>query len=349
MPKVVESVLAGHPDKICDQIADAIVDEFIRRDPDSSVDLSVLGSHGMMMIGGEVTSKADFDISELAKRVYKKIGYHDDIEVFVNIEGQTEEMRKAAKNTPTDSVVVNGYATNETRERLPRALVYAHNMARRLDDLRKTDPSFGWLKPDGKVQIVMKKDKVLAVTILASHEKDMELKNIQSAILDRVIVPIAGEDGVKIYVNPIGTFTVNGFSADSGANGRKSAVDLYGALIPHGDGALSGKDPAKVERAATYMARYAARYLVEQELASSALVNVAYTMGRAEPVHLKVQGVTTKTQGARLDLTNVIKKEFDFRPEAIIERLDLKQPIYQQTAVYGHFGRVGFPWEADIT
>src|SRR3989339_1001951 len=135
MPKAVESVLAGHPDKICDQIADAIVDEYLRRDPEASVDLSVLGSHGMMMIGGEVTSKADFDISELAKRVYKQIGYHDDIEVFVNIEGQTEEMKRAGNLTPTDSVIVNGYATSETREQLPRALVYAHHMARRLDDL----------------------------------------------------------------------------------------------------------------------------------------------------------------------------------------------------------------------
>lgn len=343
MPKVVESVLAGHPDKICDQIADAIVDEYIRRDPSSSVDLNVLGSHGMLMIGGEVTSKADFDLSELAKRVYKQIGYQDEIEVFVNIESQSDEMKKADHKTPTDTVVVNGYATKETRELLPRPLVYAHSMARRLDDLRKADPSFGWLQPDGKVQVVMKKDKVIAVTILASHEQGMEHKHVQNAILDRVIVPIVGEAGVQIFINPIGSFSTIGFSADSGANGRKLAVDTYGALIPHGDSALSGKDPYKVERAGAYMARHAAKWLVEQELASSAMVNVAYTMGKAEPVHIKVQGLGAKSRGAKMDLTNAVKQEFDFRPEAIVERLDLLQPIYQQTAVYGHFGRE-FPW-----
>jgi len=348
MPKVVESVLAGQPDKVCDQIADAIVDEYLRRDPNSSVDLHVMGSHGMMMIGGEVHSKADFDLSELAKNVYQQIGYTDDIEVFVNIDEPSSEMQLLDRHLPGDTVVVNGYATMETRERLPRALVYAHDMARRLDNLRKTDPVFGWLQPDGKVQVMVWKSEVKAVTILASHAKDVELKTVQSAILDRVIVPIVGEQGVQIFINPIGPFTIHGFSADSGASGRKLAVDTYGALIPHGDHTLSGKDPMKAERAGIYMARYVARWLVEQELAESALVTIAYTMGRSEPLLIKAQGTTSKSRGAKMDLSNLIKREFDFRPEAIVDRLELKQPIYQQTAVYGHFGRTGFPWEKKI-
>jgi S-adenosylmethionine synthetase len=344
MPKVVESVLAGQPDKVCDQIADALVDEYLRRDPNASVDLHVMGSHGMMMIGGEVRSKADFDISELARRVYQSIGYTDDIEVFTNIDDPSSEMSSAAPFSPSDTAVVHGYATVETRERLPRALVYAHDMARRLDNLRKTDAAFGWLQPDGKVQVMMWKNEVKAVTILASHAKDVELKIVQGALLDRVIVPIVGE-GVQIFINPIGPFTIHGFSADSGASGRKLAVDTYGAIIPHGDHALSGKDPMKAERAGAYMARYTARWIVEQELAQSAMVTIAYTMGKSEPLLVKAQGTTEKSRGSRMDLSQVLKREFDFRPEAIVERLELKQPIYQQTAVYGHFGRTGFPWE----
>lgn len=341
--KAVESVTSGHPDKVCDQIADAIVDEYLRRDKASRVDLNVLGGHGMIMIGGEVTSEADFDIAALAKNVYKEIGYRNDMEVFVNVEAQTEEMKKA--RGAADTVIVNGYATKETRELMPRPVVFAHNIARRIDDLRLADPSFSWLRPDGKVQLIMDKDRVHAVTILASHTSDISSKDVQTAILDRIVSPIVGEDGVQIFINPLGTFTAHGFTADSGASGRKMAVDTYGGLIPHGDSALSGKDPGKADRAGAYMARYAARYLVEEGLCSSAMVNVVYTMGRSEPIHVEARGVLEKSRGAKMDLTNLLKQKFDFRLEAIVERLELAQPRYRQTAVYGHFGRIGFPWE----
>ncbi len=344
MKKTVESVTQGQPDKVCDQIADAIVDEYIRRDPQAQVDLSVMGSHGMMMVGGEVTSTADFDIGALAQKVYKDIGYRDDVEVFVNIESQSEEMRRV-KNGATDNVVINGYATCQTRERLPRAVVYAHALARRLDDLRRTSPEFSWLKPDGKVQVMMDRDKITAVTVCASHQISIADKDVQTALLERLLIPIVGEEGVQLYINPIGSFTEVGFRADSGSSGRKAHVDTYGGLIPHGDSAMSGKNPGKVDRAGAYMARVAARYIVDQELASAALINVVYSMGRAEPVHIHASGIGAKSKGAKMDLTNLIKEQFDFRPEAIVEQLNLLQPIYQSTATYGHFGRTGFPWE----
>ncbi|MBU0645990.1 methionine adenosyltransferase [Patescibacteria group bacterium] len=344
MKKAVESVTAGHPDKVCDQIADAIVDEFLRRDTKARVDLNVLGSQGMLMIGGEVDSSADFDLAELAKKVYKEIGYQDEIEVFVNIDQRNPKVKTGAH----DSVVVNGYATRETREFLPRALIYAHNIARRMDDLRQTDPTFSWLQPDGKVQLVIEKDKILSAMVLASHSPDIETKEVQAAILDRILSPIIGEDAVQLFINPIGQFTICGFQADSGANGRKLAVDTYGGLIPHGDSALSGKDPYKAARCGSYMARYAARYLVEQGLAESAIINAAYIIGRAEPVHLEARGVGEKSRGTKMDLTEVVKSQFDFRPEAIVERLDLAKPLYRHTATYGHFGRLGFPWEESV-
>ncbi len=344
MKKTVESVLAGQPDKLCDQIADAIVDEFLRRDKDAHVDINVLGSHGMIMIGGEVNSTADFDLGALAKQVYQETGYPDDVEVFVNVDDQSSEMKRS-KSGAADTVMINGYATSETRELMPRALVFAHNLARRIDDLRKTDPAFSWLRADGKVQLTMDGDRVDALTLLVSHQLSVDEKTVRTALLERVVMPFVGEQAVQIYINPIGSFTIVGFRADSGANGRKLAVDTYGGLIPHGDGALSGKDPTRAERAGAYMARHAARYLVEQGLCTSALVNVVYTLGRSEPVQLHVVGMGEKSRGAKMDLTNVIKSQFDFRPEAIVERLNLLQPIYRATALYGQFGRVGFPWE----
>ncbi len=330
---------------MCDQIADAIVDEFLRRDPEARVDLDVMGSHGMLMIGGEVSSKADFDLSELARRVYRDIGYMDEIEVFVNVDRQSKEME--GLRGASDTVVVHGYATAETREMLPRPLVYAHALARRLDDLRRNDPAFAWLRPDGKVQLVVEKDQVCAVTVLASHDASVNPRDAQATILDRIVTPVVGETGAQIFINPIGSFTTFGFQADSGASGRKTATDTYGALVPHGDSHLSGKDPFKAERAGAYMARFVARKLVEQGLASSAFVTVAYTLGRAEPVHVEAKGVGgAEGAGVTKDLTAIVKEQFDFRPEAIVERLSLVRPIYQATAVYGHFGRAEFPWES---
>jgi len=345
MRKAVESTTTGQPDKVCDQIADAIVDEYLRRDRDARLDLRVLGSHGMLMIGGEVDSAADFDVAELARQVYREIGYLDEIEVFANVERGSEDMRRMPRGASMDTVVVNGYATRETREMLPLPLVMAHTMARRLDDLRRNDLQFQWLQPDGKVQVLMEKDRVTAVTMLVSHAPQIDLRDVQNAMIDRVIAPLAGEHGVQLHINAAGPFTAFGFQADSGISGHKTHVDTYGGLIPHGDHALCGKDPLKAERAGAYMARFAARHLVEQGLVSSALVNVVYTLGRAEPIHVHAVGTPEKSRGAKLDLTEIIKQRFDFRPEAIAERLDLRTPRYREAACFGQIGRAGFPWE----
>ncbi len=345
MFKTVESVTAGQPDKVCDQIAEAIVDEYLRRDSESRVDIHVFGSQGMLMIGGEVQSHADFDVGALAKKVYQEIGYPDDIEVFANIAEPSEEMRRV-KTGVMDTVVVNGYATNETLERLPRPVVFAHALTRRLDQLRKTDPKFSWMKPDGKVQIVMERDQIESLTLLCGHHVSIHERDVRSALLEALVIPFGGEEGMHVFINPIGSFTVCGFRADSGASGRKVTVDTYGGLIPHGDKSFSGKDPLRAERAGAYVARAAARSLVDQGLVANALVNVVYTMGRAEPVCLSAVGMGEKSRGAKIDLTALVKKTFDFRPEAIAERFRLKRPIYQQTAVYGTFGREEFPWES---
>lgn len=337
MLKTVESVMSGQPDKVCDQIAEAIVDEYLRRDPHVRADIRVFGSHGMLMIAGEVNSSADFDVSTLAKKVYQEIGYPDDIEVFVNVETPSEEI-KQIKTGVLDTIVINGYSTRETHERLPRAVVFAHTIARHMDEIRKTDPKFSWMKPDGKVQITMQGDKVRAITVLASHHVSVEAKDVKTALLERLIIPAIGEESAQIYINPTGPFTISGFRADSGASGQKSCVDMYGGLVPHGDKSFVGKDPLRAERAGVYLARMAANFLVEQGLADSALVQVVYTIGRAEPINIEAIG-------KRIDFTQIIKQKFDFRPEAIVERLQLRQPIYQQTAVYGCFGREGLPWE----
>lgn len=336
--------MAGQPDKVCDQIADAIVDEYLRRDKDAHVDVNVMGSHGMIMVCGETNSTADFDIGGLVKNVYKKIGYTDEMEVFVNVESQSDEMKRAPRGV-NDVVVINGYATSETRERLPRSVVFAHNIARRIDELRKTDPAFSWLRPDGKVQIIMDKAQVCGITILASHHLNIQNSQVQTSLLERVVDPIIGEDGTQIFINPIGSFVEVGFRADSGVSGHKTHVDTYGGLIPQGNSVLTGKSPLNAERCGAYMARFAAKYIVDQELASSALVNVVYTLGKVEPTHIHVLGMGEKSRGSKMDLTNLVKEKFDFRPEAIVERFGLLQPIYGQTSLYGHFGREGFPWE----
>ncbi len=347
MRKASESVTAGHPDKVCDQIADGLVDEYLRRDESASVNIKVLGSNGMVMIGGEVRSYADFDVALLVKQIYASVGYQDEIEVFANIQTMSGETKKGLR-TAMDAVVVNGYATGETREMLPRAQVYANNLVRRLDDVRKSDPALQWLLPDGKVQVIMERDRVLCVTVQAAHLATVNPSDIQTAILDRVVTPITGESGIQVFINPLGAFTKAGFASGAGMSGQKMACDTYGGLIPHGDSSLSGKDPSRVDRAGAYMARFVARSIVSRGLASSALVNVVYSPGRAEPVHLEVSGVLEKSRGSKMDFTNLIKQEFDFRTDAIVERFQLLKPIYQQTAVYGHFGRTGFPWEETV-
>ncbi|MBI1908264.1 methionine adenosyltransferase domain-containing protein [Candidatus Uhrbacteria bacterium] len=341
MLKVVEAPLAGHPDKMCDQIVEAIVDEYLRRDPLSRLDLQALGSHGMVMIGGVVDSRADFDAADLVRRVYATIGYDDGVEPFVNAERPTEDVARAiVQGGAQGTTVVHGYATRETREFLPRPVVYANALARRVDDLRRTDPLFSWLRPDGKVQVAMDGERIVSVTLIVEHNESLELPQVQALLLEHAITPVCGaHDGMKLYVNPSGKFTNGGFAAGVGVSGRKVLADSYGGLLPHGGASLAGKDPLKSARAGSYMARAVAKQLVREGAAGNVLVTIGYTTGINEPTLLSARG------GAGEDLTDVIKARFDFRPEAVVERLRLRQPWYEATAVFGQFGREGLPWE----
>lgn len=339
MPKAVEALTAGHPDKICDQIADGIVDEYLRRDPDSRLDIKVLGSHGMMMIGGEVNSTADFDVAGLAKQIYREIGYLDEIEVFVNVEESSSEIKKTSGSL--DTVVVNGYATRETREFLPLSLVLAQGLVRRLDDLRKLDPSFHWLGADGKAQVVMDGKKVTAVTLLAGHAIDVAPLDVQARLLERVITPIIGGEDAKIFINPIGPFSIQGFQSEAGLSGKRSAADFYGGLIPHGDSSPIGKDPRRAERAGAYMARFVAKQLVKEGKADSVVVSLTYTLGRNEPIMIEVKA----SGGDRKELLDHVKQNFNFNLDNIVEKMDLKKPRYRALAVCGPFGHDGLPWE----
>ncbi len=341
MLKTVEVPLSGHPDKVCDQIVDAILDEYLRRDPKSRVDVQALGSNGMLMIGGTVDSRADFDSSEVARKVYKDVGYEDNIEPFVNLERPSEDKAKSiVRGGAQGTAVIHGYATIETREMMPRAIVYAHALARRLNDLRLHESSFAWMCPDGKIQLTMDGDRPVAVTILVQHACGMEPGQIKNLIAENVIVPVLGDvDGLKMYVNTAGEFCTGGFAAGAGASGRKTLADTYGGLLPNGGSKLSGRDPLHPARAGSYMARFAAKNLVAQGVAKNILISVGYTIGQADSVFLEAK------TGDGKDISALVKEKYDFRPEAVVERLNLIQPIYQTVSTFGHFGREGLPWE----
>jgi S-adenosylmethionine synthetase len=339
--KTVESVTEGHPDKVCDQIADTILDAYLVRDPASRVAVEVFGSHGALMIGGEVTSSAEVDAAAIAQRVYKEIGYQDDLEVFTNLDEQSPDIARGVDSGGAgDQGIMYGYATIETPQFMPLPVVMAQRLAWGLTDLRRTHPEFSWLRPDGKTQITMDKGRVTTLLISCQHREDMPALEMRKLLVKHLVSDVVRDmDGVQLLVNPTGSFVRGGFAADTGLTGRKLMVDTYGGLIPHGGGAFSGKDPSKVDRSGAYMARFAAKNLVANGLAKNCLVSVAYAIGREEPVMLRA------TSGDGQDLTAELKKHFDFRPLAIMERLSLRRPIYRASAAYGHFGRDEFPWE----
>jgi len=338
--KTVESVTEGHPDKVCDQIADAILDAYLVRDPASRVAVEVFGSHGVLMIGGEVTSAAEVDPAQIAAKVYKEIGYGDELEIFTNIDEQSPDIAKGVDTGGAgDQGIMYGYATAETPEFLPAPVVLAHRLAWGLADLRRNHPDLSWLRPDGKTQVTMDQGRVASVVVSTQHREDMQLAEVRRLVMKHLVEPVIGTGDYEVFVNQTGSFIRGGFQADTGLTGRKIMVDTYGGLIPHGGGAFSGKDPTKVDRSGAYMARFAAKNIVANGLAKNCLVSVAYVIGREEPVMLKA----VSSDGR--DLSAGLREKFDFRPRAIIERLGLRRPVYRATAAYGHFGRDGFPWE----
>ena len=338
----VESVTSGHPDKICDQISDAILDAYLTLDPKSRVAVEVFGGHGRLIIGGEVTSRGKVDYAKIAHEVYKKIGYNDKFKTSAHIAIQSPEIAMGVDSGGAgDQGIMYGFATNETPEFLPKGVVLVHKLAKRLEEARKSK-EIKWLRPDGKTQVTYVNNKLHTVLVSAQHTSAVKLKEIKKEITEKIINPLLSKEEkktVKILVNPTGQFIHGGFEADTGLTGRKIMVDTYGGLIPHGGGCFSGKDATKVDRSGAYMTRYVAKNLVASGYGKEVLVSVAYAIGLAEPLMIEA----TNEKGE--DLAKIVRKNFDFKPLAIIERLGLRNPIFSQTSTYGHFGKKNLPWE----
>lgn len=362
-----ESVTEGHPDKICDKISDALLDEFLRQDPNSRVAVETMTTTGIVVVAGEVTTKAKFDIQDVVRKTIKEIGYDkpeygfdaDTCSVLVSIHAQSPDISQGVTATDNkdqgagDQGLMFGYAVNETEELMPLPILLAHKLIRRLSEARKSK-ELAWVRPDGKSQVTVeyedgKPKKIETIVVSTQHAPEISNEEIRQQIIDKVIKPVCGKwwhDKIKIHINPTGRFVIGGPPGDSGLTGRKIIVDTYGGAGRHGGGAFSGKDPSKVDRSACYMCRYIAKNIVAAGLAEKCEVQVAYAIGVAEPVSLMVNTFGT-SKISEEDIENLARKHFDMRPAAIISQLDLKRPIYKDTAAFGHFGRtdVAFPWE----
>ena len=362
-----ESVTEGHPDKICDKVSDALLDEFLKQDPNSRVAVETMTTTGIVVVAGEVTTKAKFDIQDIVRKTIREIGYDkpeygfdaDTCSVLVSIHAQSPDISQGVTATDNkdqgagDQGLMFGYAVNESKELMPLPILLAHQLTRRLSELRK-NKELSWVRPDGKSQVTIeyedgKPKKIETIVISTQHSPDISNDEIRKQIIEKVIKPVCGQwwhDKIKIHVNPTGRFVIGGPPGDSGLTGRKIIVDTYGGSGRHGGGAFSGKDPSKVDRSACYMCRYIAKNIVSAGLAEKCEVQVAYAIGVAEPVSLMVNTFgTSKISEEEIEI--LVRKHFDMRPAAIISQLDLKRPIYKDTAAFGHFGRtdVALPWE----
>ncbi len=365
-----ESVTEGHPDKICDQISDAILDEYLRQDPDSRVAVETMVTTGFVAVAGEVTSKANFDKNsqeELIRKIIREIGYDkpelefdsNSCEIILKLHAQSPNISQGVLATDDkeqgagDQGLMFGFATNETKELMPMPIILAHKLTKKLADVRKSK-ELPWVRPDGKSQVSVqyedgKPKKIDTIVISTQHSPEILNDEITKSIIEKVIKPVCGNlwnDDIKIHVNPTGKFEIGGPHGDAGLTGRKIIVDTYGGQGRHGGGAFSGKDPSKVDRSACYMCRYIAKNIVAAGLAEKCEVQVAYAIGVAEPVSLMVNTFETGKIPDE-DIENIVRKNFDIRPASIISQLDLKKPIYLKTAAYGHFGRTEpeFRWE----
>ena len=370
-----ESVTEGHPDKLCDQISDAVLDAILEQDPRARVACETFATTGMITVMGEITTESYVDINAIVRRTVTEIGYdapeksfngntcavmtaiHEqspDIAMGVNDAMETRGGEKEADIGAGDQGMMFGYACNETPERMPLPIALSHRLAIRLTQVRK-DGTLPFLYPDGKTQVTVeyvdgKPAAVDTVVVSAQHTADVDMETLREAVKTQVILPVIPPElmteETRILINPTGRFVIGGPAGDTGLTGRKIIVDTYGGYAPHGGGCFSGKDPTKVDRSAAYAARHAANNIVAAGLADRCQIQLAYAIGVAEPVSVLVDTFGT---GVMDDdrLAEIVTKVFDFRPSAIIDRLNLRRPIYKQTAAYGHFGRtdVDLPWE----
>lgn len=374
-----ESVTEGHPDKIADQVSDAILDAILKDDPNARVACETTVTTGMALIAGEISTTTYVDIPKVVRETIKEIGYtrakygydYETMAILTAIDEQSPDIAqgvdKALEYRDKDSEeeieatgagdqgLMFGYATNETETYMPLAIYLSHQLAKRLSDVRK-DGTLNYLRPDGKVQVTVEYDendnpvRIDTIVVSTQHAEDVTLEQIQEDIKAHVIYPTVPENLIneqtKFYINPTGRFVIGGPQGDAGLTGRKIIVDTYGGHARHGGGCFSGKDPTKVDRSAAYAARYVAKNIVAAGLADQCEVQLAYAIGVAEPVSIAIDtfGTGKVSEG---QLVEAVRKHFDLRPAGIIKMLDLKQPIYKQTAAYGHFGRtdVLFPWE----
>ena len=366
-----ESVSEGHPDKLADQISDAVLDACLRADSESHVACETFTTTGMVLVGGEITTKSEYiDVQEIARGVAKKVGYTDpsygldweSMAVMSVIHAQSPDINQGVSGTGLyegqqgagDQGMMFGFACDETPELMPAPISFAHQILRYAAELRK-DGAITWLRPDSKSQVTVayengKPAHIDAIVVSHQHDDSVGYDEIKSTVIERIVKPVIGKTGLlsdktKYYVNPTGRFVIGGPHGDAGLTGRKIIVDTYGGMGRHGGGAFSGKDPSKVDRSAAYMARYVAKNVVAAGLAKRCEIEVAYAIGVPFPISVTVDTFGTGT-APEDKISAAIQKVFDLSPAGIIKTLDLKRPIYQNTTNYGHFGREGFPWEA---
>ncbi len=362
-----ESVTEGHPDKICDQIADAILDDLYRQDPYSRVAIECLTTTGSVHVAGEVTTRGYSDIQSIVRKTLKEIGYTnpefgidcEDAGVWISIHGQSQDISQGVTETENkeqgagDQGMMYGYACNETPELMPLPIMLAHKLTRTLAEFRK-DGTLNHVGPDGKSQVTVeyidsKPKRVESIVIAQQHTTNISEEDLRKDILEKVIKPVCGsmmDENTKVYINATGKFVIGGPEGDTGVTGRKIIADTYGGVGRHGGGCFSGKDPTKVDRSGAYAARYIAKNIVAAGLAEKCEVQLSYAIGVAEPTGINVECFGTN-KIPQDKIVELVRKHFPVKPAAILKELDLRRPIYKKTAVYGHFGRTEpeFTWE----